>query len=114
MADENHPSYSLLCSACYTPCSGADAHVIPRWNPELRRIFTTYRCGNCWLRSLAELRAAVTSGEAEVQTNFCDFLARHGHSKDADMIRSAPSGQRQAYLLAILDAVQAEKIVFHP
>ena len=49
-----------------------------------------------------------------MQTNFCDFLARHGYSKDADMIRSAPSGQRQAYLLAILDAVQAETIVFHP
>ena len=114
MAEENHPSYSLLCSACYTPCSGADSRVIPRWNPELHRVFTAYRCGNCWLRSLAELRAVVTSSEAEVQTSFCDFLARHGYSKDAETIRGAPSGQQQAYLLAILDAVQAGTILFHP
>ena len=114
MEEEIPKSYFLMCSACYTPCPGIDAHVIPRWNPEQRRIFTTYRCGNCWLTSLDELRAAITSGESEVLASFCDFLARQGYSKDADTIRAASSEQQQAYLLAIVDATQAEKLVFHP
>jgi hypothetical protein len=114
MDEETPESYFLLCSACYTPCSGADAHVVPRWNPERRKVFTTYRCGNCWLSSLDELRAAVKSCESEVLASFCDFLTHQSFRKDADMIRAASSGQQRAYLLAIVDAVQAEKIKFHP
>jgi hypothetical protein len=113
MDEETPESYFLLCSACYTPCLGVDAQVIPRWNPERRKVFTTYRCGICWLQSLDELRAAVTTEESEVLASFCDFLTRQGFRKDADTIRSASSGQQLAYLLAIVDAVQAEKIKFH-
>jgi len=114
MEEEIPESYFLMCSACYTPCPGVDAHVIPRWNPERRNVFTTYRCGNCWLPSLDELRVAVTSGESEILESFCDFLARQGYGKDADTIRATSVEQQQAYLLKILDAVQAEKVIFHP
>jgi hypothetical protein len=114
MEDENEPPYSLLCSGCYTPCSGADAHVVPRWNPGQRRIFTTYRCGNCWVQALDETRAAVTSGDAEVVTSFCEFLARQRFTKDADTIRAAPSEEAQAILLVILDAVQDGRLIFDP
>lgn len=114
MDEEAPESYFLLCSTCHTPCSGADAHVIPRWDPERRKIFTTYRCSNCWLQPLEELRAAVATGECKVLASFCDFLRRQGYRKDADTIRAASSGQQKAYLLAIVDAVQAQKIKFHP
>ncbi|MBK5188860.1 MAG: hypothetical protein JJD97_11500 [Gemmatimonadaceae bacterium] len=115
MTDANEEApYSLMCSACYTPCTGADAHVIPRWNPELRRIFTTYRCGNCWPASLAELRASITSGDADVHMSFCDFLVRQGYDADAERIRGSPDEDRQAIFLEIVNALQEEKLVFHP
>jgi hypothetical protein len=83
-------------------------------SPPGRRFFTTYRCGNCWLPPLDDLRVAVTSGEPDVRASFCDFLARHGCNKDSETIRSAASELQQAYLLAVIDAVQAGKIVFDP
>ena len=114
MVEEIPESYFLMCSACYTPCPSVDAHVVPRWNPERRNIFTTYRCGNCWLTSLDELRTAVSSGESEILASFCEFLVRQGYSKDANMIRTTSSQQQQVYLLKIVDAVQAKKVIFHP
>jgi hypothetical protein len=103
-----------MCSACRTPCSGADAHVIPKWNREMRRILTTYRCGNCWISSLADLRSVIATGELEVHTSFCDFLARHGYTKDAETIRAFPPEQRQVYLTRVLDAVESQSIIFDP
>jgi len=114
MAEESEPPYSLLCSACRTPCSGADAHVIPRWNPDLRRVITAYRCGNCWLAGLEELRAAVRSDDAEVRASFADFLARRGYTRDADTLRAAPPGEQLAFLLAIAHALETERITFEP
>jgi hypothetical protein len=114
MTEEIEAPYSLMCSACYTPCSGADAHVIPHWNTDQEMVFTTYRCGNCWLPGLAEMRESLNSGDPEVQTSFCDFLARQGFTKDAEAIRVMPMAERQAYQLQIVDAVEAGKIVFHP
>ncbi|HEV8613825.1 MAG TPA: hypothetical protein VGQ73_09940, partial [Gemmatimonadales bacterium] len=78
------------------------------------KTLTTYRCGNCWPRALAELRGAVTSGEAEVRISLCDFLARRGYGKDAETIRAAPAGPQQASLLAIVDALQAGHLIFDP
>jgi len=43
---EETPEYNLLCSACYTPCAGTSAHVMPRWNPDAQTVWTTYRCDN--------------------------------------------------------------------
>jgi predicted metal-binding protein len=114
MSSEPDPPFSLMCSGCYTPCSGADAHVIPKWNREMRRILTTYRCGKCWGAALVELRAQLASEEAEVQTSFCDFLARHGYTKDAEAIRAFPPETRQVYLIKVVDAVEAQANVFDP
>ena len=87
MTEELPDSYSLMCSGCHTPCTGADAHVVPRWNPALRKVLTTYRCGNCWVQSLEELRGQVVSGDAEEQ---------------------------EAVLLAIVDAVQDGRLMLEP
>jgi hypothetical protein len=88
--------------------------VIPRWNPERAMVLTTYRCGNCWVSSLSELRALVTAGDPAVHDGMCDFLARHGYTSDAETIRAAPAEQRALYLLRVIDAVQAEVLVFEP
>jgi hypothetical protein len=114
MAEEIDAPYSLMCSACYTPCAGADAHVIPHWHTDREMVFTTYRCGNCWLPGLAEMRESINSGAEEVQTSFCDFLARQGYARDAEGIRAMPVAERKAYQLRILDAVEGARIVFHP
>jgi hypothetical protein len=88
--------------------------VIPRWNPSLQKVLTTYRCGNCWIGSLDELRAQVASGEVEVRTSFWDFLARHGFSKDAGTMRLGPAEEQEATLLAIIDAVQTGRRILEP
>ena len=80
----------------------------------MQKILTTYRCNNCWLKSLAELRTLVASGEDEVQVSFCDFLARHGYTRDSETIRVASHEQREAWLLSIIDAVQVGDLVFQP
>ncbi|HNJ39453.1 MAG TPA: hypothetical protein PKZ53_03115 [Acidobacteriota bacterium] len=107
-------SYTLICSSCYSRCSGSNAHVIPWWNPDQKNIFTTYRCGNCWLSSLEETRQAVLNGGSEVQICFCDFLTRQGLKHEARTIRDSPPEQSQALLLAILTDVQEQKVIFHP
>jgi hypothetical protein len=114
MPEELPASYYLMCSACRTPCPNADAHVLPRWNPDLRRIVTVYRCGNCWLRSLAELRATAASDKADVRMSFGDFLVRHGLIREAETIRGAPPGEQLTQILAILDALQAGTITLNP
>jgi hypothetical protein len=113
MTEESEAPYNLLCSACYTPCPAADAHVVPRWRPEQRRIITAYRCNNCWLSALGELRAVIASGEAELPGSFCDFLVRQGFT-DTDVIRAAPAEQQREYLLVIVDAIESGKLTFHP
>ena len=112
--EESAAPYSLMCSACYTPCTGADAHVAPKWRAERHAMVTAYRCGGCWPSALAELRSVVNSGDAEVAGGFCDFLARHGYERDASMIRSAPPEQRRAYLLAVVDALESGEVTLQP
>lgn len=70
----------MLCSSCYTVCSAADAHVIPWWNADAQDVFTTYRCGKCWLSSLEETRRFVESAgfDSEAQGKFATFFGRHG------------------------------------
>ena len=113
MIEENQESYNLLCSACHTPCSADQAHVVPGWNPAVRRVWTTYRCDNCWRESLAALREAVTS-DAEVGPSFCDFLSRRGYGKDAETIRAAPAALQQTYLLRLIDAIETGQLVLEP
>jgi len=76
-------------------------------------MITAYRCGNCWLGSLAELRSVLSSAP-EAQLGFCDFLARRGYGKDAAALRAAPAGERLTTLLAVVDALQTERLRFDP
>ncbi len=114
MSEELPASYFLMCSVCRTPCPNVDAHVVPRWNPDLSRIVTAYRCGNCWLPALAELRATVASGASEVLMSFGDFLTRHGLIRDAETVRAEAPAEQVAHLLAILDALQAGTLTLNP
>lgn len=75
-------------------------------------VITAYRCGNCWLPSLAELRMAVA--DAEVRISFCDFLARRGESRAAEIIRTAPAQEQQAHLFRLIDALEAGEIILDP
>lgn len=111
MTDEI-PEYSLLCSACHTPCTGADAHVIPHWNASMRMVVTTYRCGQCWIGSLAAMRDAMP--DAEVRLGFCDFLTRRGYEKDAETIRAAEPELQQTWLIRLIDAIESGDLVFEP
>ena len=113
MEEEDQPPVSFLCSNCYTPCSGADAHVIPNWNASQRRILTTYRCSRCWIQALDHTRDAVKSGDPEVVTSFCEFLERQRFN-DIDVIRNAPAKQAEGMLLTVLDAVQNGRVEFNP
>jgi hypothetical protein len=113
MADELPESYSLMCSGCHTPCTGADAHVIPHWNPAVGKVLTTYRCGECWVEALDQTRGDVVSGAPEVRASFWDFMARRGFT-DAETFRAAPPDRQEATLLAILDAVQSGRLVLEP
>jgi hypothetical protein len=114
VTEESEPPYSLLCSACRTPCTGTDAHVIPRWNPELRSVMTAYRCGNCWPAGLEELRTAVRSGDPEVRASFADFLERRAYSKDAAMLRGAAPEEQLSFLLTITDLLDSQRLIFEP
>jgi len=69
---------------------------------------------NCWLEALAELRAAIGSGDADVWSSFWEFLIRHGYGKDSDSLRAAPFDEQRTLLLRVVDAVEAGTIVFHP
>lgn len=103
----------LLCSGCYTPCALAEGHVVPRWRPDVGSVITAYRCPTCWLASLAELRAALST-EPEAQTGFCDFLARRGYAKDAEALRAAPDDERLMRLLVLVDALETDRLRFDP
>lgn len=106
-------SPSFLCSACYTPCQGADAHVIPRWNPSAHAVLTTYRCGNCWPAALDELRGVFLGEQAEPRNSFCDFLTRRGYG-DAAGIMARPADQQLPIFLAIVDALEDGRLRFDP
>jgi len=114
VGEAESPSYTLLCSGCYSSCSGPEVYVIPWWNADQESIFTTYRCEKCWLASLDESQQAVNSKDPKVVASFCDFLARQGYEKDADAIRSASPEQASELLLAVLNAVREKRIYFSP
>ncbi|HXY29071.1 MAG TPA: hypothetical protein VEI06_00050 [Gemmatimonadaceae bacterium] len=113
MSEASGADVNLLCSKCYTPTPLAEAHVIPTWNPAMGMVVTTYRCNNCWLSGVAEMRALVSSGDEAAQLSLCDFIVRQGYT-DVDMIRNAPADQRKEMLLKVLDALEAGRITFHP
>jgi hypothetical protein len=114
MTEDVSEPYSLLCSACYTPCSGSDAHVIPRWNSIVRSVLTTYRCSECWRGSLAELRSLVVSGDREVMASFLDFVSRHSYAVVGEVARADGFAEQQAYLLGFLDALEEQRVILRP
>ena len=113
MAEDTDPPPLFMCSSCYTPTPMADAHVVPGWNSSQSRILTTYRCGNCWIKTLDETRDALKSGNPEVITSFCEFLERQRFN-DVNVIRNAPAKQAESMLLIVLDAVQNGNVEFAP
>lgn len=109
MTDQPH---FLMCSACYAPTPAQQAHVVPRWNPQMQSVVTAYRCHDCWPASLDELRASICSGD-EVQNGVCDFLERRGFS-DVQVIRDSAPEVRQGYLLQVVDALASGRLILDP
>jgi len=114
MSDELPTSYNLLCSACLTPCAGADAHVLPSWNPQLEQVVTAYRCEKCWLSSLEAFQGTLTTGGPEIRGSFCDFLERHRFRQDAARLRLAPPEEQLAVFLQLLAALRSGRLILDP
>ena len=112
--EEDGTPVLFMCSGCYTPTPVAEGHVIPHWNPTVRRILTAYRCNNCWISGLDETRTALSSGDADVIPSFCDFLELQRFTTDAEALRAAPPDEVRAVLMAMLDAVQSGRATFDP
>lgn len=105
----------MLCSSCYTVCSAADAHVIPWWNADAQDVFTTYRCGKCWLSSLEETRRFVESAgfDSEAQGKFATFFGRHGIAGGPEL-PSLPRTEAARLVLDLVQAVRSGAVVLRP
>jgi hypothetical protein len=110
----SEPEQFLLCSRCYTPTAVALAHVVPRWNPTARRVLTAYRCRDCWMPTLTELRTAVESADPEVLETFWEFLHLHGFRSDSDRFRREVVEEQQRVLLLMIEAMVDGRLTFDP
>jgi hypothetical protein len=110
------PMPELMCSRCFTLCSGANAHVIPWWNEQAADVLTTYRCGACWLESLDETRRFVESAQFDdhVCEKFVAFFRRHQETDVAARLAELPRAEVRAALVEVLAQVRAGALVLHP
>jgi hypothetical protein len=113
MKEEPTEPFYLMCSGCMKPCTGADAHVIPRWNTVREDFLTTYRCGECWPTALEETRTKMKALDAEVREKFCQFLERH-HFTDVHIVRQASLVEAAEMMGMFLDAIESEKVRLSP
>jgi len=88
------------------------ARVVPRWNPTVRQVLTAYRCQDCWLSTLAELRVAVESADPDVLAGFWDFLHLHGFRADSDRFRPEAVEEQQRILLLMIEATEEGRLTF--
>ena len=112
MSDDAAPVL-LMCSGCRTPTPIEDARALPRWSPDAQRVWTAYRCRNCVAGAIAELRAALGSGAAEIVASFYEFLERSGFN-DIDTLRALPATEQATSLSRIVDAIDDGRIRFDP
>lgn len=105
---------AMLCSQCYTQCSGPDAHVIPWWNPSEADFFTTYRCGACWLESLDETDARTSPLDEDTRAKFCAFLHRHRLDEIATQIEHAALPEASVIAAGFLEQVRSQATVLRP
>ena len=80
MSDESEPEErQFACSRCFTIVPESHVHVVPGFNETLGAYVTSYRCENCWLATLEETAARLTTSEdAEEIASLCVFLERYG------------------------------------
>jgi len=96
---------AYLCSGCLQSFPAASTHLIPSFSTQLDNYVTTFRCENCWLRSLDETQyqlRAETADEAH-RRKLVAFFERYG-------IRGL-SAENVLGLLAILDDLRARRRV---
>ena len=105
---------AMLCSQCYTQCSGPDAHVIPWWNPGEADFVTTYRCGACWLESLDETEARISTLDANARAKLCAFLHRHRLDEMATQIEHAALPEASVIAAGFLEEVRSQTTVLRP
>lgn len=105
----------MLCSSCYKVCSGADAHVIPWWNADAGDVFTTYRCGSCWLSSLDETDQFLQSDrfDADAQQKLAAFFGRHSIAAGT-RLGALPRPEAVRVARELLAAVRSGAVVLQP
>jgi len=112
MSDDEAPVL-LMCSGCRAPTPVESARVLPRWSPDVRRVWTAYRCAACTPAAIVELRTALGSGDAEIVASFYAFLEQRGFN-DIDRLRALPAPEQAVYLQRIVDAIDDGRIRFDP
>jgi Pyruvate/2-oxoacid:ferredoxin oxidoreductase delta subunit len=69
----------FACSHCFAIVPESQIHVVPGFNEMLDAYVTSYRCEECWLATLDETTARLTTSEdAEEIASLCAFLERYG------------------------------------
>jgi hypothetical protein len=80
MESANKPAgRQIVCSGCLRVFPESLINVIPYYNDDAGEFVTTYRCEQCWLPSLDETRARLSSTEEENEIiSAATFFDRHG------------------------------------
>jgi hypothetical protein len=80
VSDESeHEERQFVCSRCFAIVPESHVHVVPGFNETLGTYVTSYRCEKCWLATLDETAARLTTSEdAEEIASLCVFLERYG------------------------------------
>ncbi len=80
MSDESEAEErQFACSRCFAIVPESHVHVVPGFNETLSAHVTSYRCDDCWLATLDETAARLTTSEdAEEIASLCVFLEHYG------------------------------------
>jgi hypothetical protein len=112
--EESSEQLQLFCSVCMKTSPAAEARVIPWWNNDSQDFLTTYRCGGCFIQSLAETRSKISLLDTDTRRKFCEFLERHDYIVDAGTIREAPLDEASRLIGTVLDAIESGEVRLSP
>ena len=103
-----------MCSDCMSVRPMSDIHVIPWWNQSAQDFVTTYRCGQCWRKSLAETRSLIKNLDLDKRDKFCQFLDRHGCAALADPARTASMEGAGKFFDEVLNVMESGGLRLEP
>ena len=94
--------FTALCSACYRVLPASQIRVLPWYNDSVGNYVTTFRCGECFARSIAETRAHLEAGGDREVVQMCEFFGRHAVTID-EYHRGDQLAAVRLFLLDMLD-----------